>query len=154
MNIQTWMKAFAAALKLDASIESFCQLHFHKSLTAQVNQSVKNPPAVSSCPIVILTSAGRGTSDDGNLKIRQVRLGICLQAEDDSTTDTNGVGYIPGCDRLDELADLIEKFIIRYREASGQAINSTPQSGPEDVIDQDIFKTWLTFAVQLDSDYN
>ena len=154
MNIQQWMKSFAAALKQDATIAAFCQLHFSKSLTVQVNQSVKNPPAVASCPIVILTSAGRGTTDDGVLKTRGVRLGICIQAEDDSATNSDGISCIPGCDLLDELTDLIEKFIVRYRESTGSCIHSAPQSGPEDMIDQDIFKSWLSIGVQLDSDYN
>ena len=154
MNIQTWMKTFAAALKQDATISAFCQFHFSKALTVQVNQSVKNPPAIASCPIVILTSAGRGTTEDGEIKSRGVRLGICIQADDDSTTDENGIGYIPGCDLIDELAELVEKFIVRYRDLSGKSITSMPQPGPEDVIDQDIFKAWLALVVQLDSDYN
>ena len=153
LGIHEFMLDFGKQLLANAAIQAYCQSRFSKALSVRVGQSVKDPASVSECPLVILLAVGRGTSDDGNLKTRQVRLGINIQAEDDTSTDASGIKYIPGNDDLDGLSDLIEKFICNYRETSGAGLVSTPSSGPEDLIDQDVFKAWLTFAVQLDSDY-
>ena len=151
LGIQEFMIDFAKCLKLDAAIQAYCQSRFGKALAVRVNQGPKNPPTTAECPLVILAAVGRGTSEDGHLKDRQIRLGISILADDDDAT-ADGITYIPGFDDLDGLADLIEKFIVTY-ETTGAAMHSVPGSGPEDVIDQDCFKAWLTFNVELDSDY-
>ena len=154
MNIQDFMREFGKCLKLDAEIESFCRRNFEKSITIQVNQTVKNPLSSSVIPIIILTTYGRGTTDDGELKTRGIRLEIVIPGDDYLQQDEYGVYYVPGMELLETLIELVEKFIVRFRTISGKGIASMPQSGPEDTIDQGILKAGLTLVVQLDSDYN
>lgn len=152
-GIFTFAQNFAAALVADPTIAAFCAEKFGRPMAAQIGQSAEANPKPDDCPITIITLGSRGTSDDGHMRARSIRMGVNIVADGKLTTVSTGVKIISGLVILDELMDLIEKFIVSYSQTSGIGIASTPQGGPEDVIDNEILKAWLALGVQLDSEY-
>ncbi len=153
MNLFQMMQDFAHQLRHDAAIDSFCQSKWLKGLTVHVGQTQEAPASVDDCPLIIIVPGGRGSSEDGHVKNRGLRLGINIKADNKLALHADGYHYVPGLLTLDQITDLVEQFITNYRELSGIAIVTTPQPGPDDQIDNDIFKAWLALGVQLDSNY-
>lgn len=152
-GITAFLQDLAAGLVADSAVQAFCSERFGKRLRVQIGQSAEANPTTDECPIAILIAGSRGTSDDGLIRSRSIRIGLNIEADGSLMDVSQGVKIIAGMPVIDELSDLVEKFFVSFAQTAGVGIVSTPSGGPEDMIENSVFKSWLALGVQLDSDY-
>ena len=155
-GVYEYLEYVGNSLISDVDIAAFCTTNFRRTLKVFIGQDESQLPSDELCPMIIMTSGGRGTTGNDHLKTRSARLTLAIA--DDITkvakaSTTNGPVKFPGLALLDEFADLTAKALVNLAAHSSGYYVSEIGDGPEDAINFPVYKAFLGLQITLDSSY-
>jgi len=106
-TLSTLLASVATAIANSATIETFCQANFSKSISVYVHLDPKNPPSISKAPWVGLTIQGYSRPAENAGRIVTFDLETAVYCEKSTETTSGKITTLGGFATLESLSDLV-----------------------------------------------
>jgi len=143
-TLSTLLANIAAAIAADATLETFCQTNFSKSISVYVHLDPKNPPSISKAPWVGLTVQSYERPAEDKAAFMNFNLETAVYCEKSGEVTSGKITTLTGFSTVEALSNLVFSIIETAVTQSGTQTTMDYLSEQETSIGIAEFPGWIS----------